>query len=296
MIFYGRLLIFTVPSYERTFAMNIRLVSDSSGNIYPDQTPKVYSAPMKVVTTQKEYVDNDDLNVPEMLSELKQYKGKSSTACPSVDDWLQTFGDSDIVYGVSITSNLSGCYNSAMIAKAQYEEAHPERKVFILDTLSTGPEMQLLLEKYDELIKEGFGFDQIVSKIKEYLKKTHLTFMLSSLDNFAKNGRVNPVVAKAVGVLGIRIVGKASDEGTLEPMHKCRGERKGLVQLLETMKALGYKGGKVRLAHSYNPEAAENFKNMILSVFPKASIKTVLNRGLCCYYAEEGGLLVGFES
>ncbi|MBQ4158319.1 MAG: DegV family protein [Clostridia bacterium] len=276
--------------------MNIRLVSDSSGNIYPDQTPKVYSAPMKVVTTQKEYVDNDDLSVPEMLSELKQYKGKSSTACPSVDDWLQTFGDSDIVYGVSITSNLSGCYNSAMIAKAQYEEAHPEKKVFILDTLSTGPEMQLLLEKYDELIKEGFGFDQIVSKIKEYLKKTHLIFMLSALDNFAKNGRVNPVVAKAVGVLGIRIVGKASDEGTLEPMHKCRGERKGLVQLLETMKALGYKGGKVRLSHSYNPETAENFKNMILSVFPKASIKTVLNRGLCCYYAEEGGLLVGFES
>lgn len=276
--------------------MKIRLVADSSANVYPDQIPEVHSAPMKVVTSVKEYVDTDDLNVPEMLTELKQYKGKSSTACPSVNDWLETFGDADIVYGVSITSNLSGCYNAAMIAKEQYEQMYPNRKVFILDTLSTGPEMQLLLEKYDELIKGGFSFEDVVTKIKEYLKKTHLAFLLASLDNFAKNGRVNPVVAKAVGVLGIRIVGKASDEGTLEPMHKCRGEKKGLNQLFETMKDLGYKGGKVRLAHSYNPEAAENFKNMILSVFPKASIKTVLNRGLCCFYAEEGGLLVGFES
>ena len=275
--------------------MKIRLVADSSANISPDQIPEALSAPMKVVTTVKEYVDTDDLNVPEMLYDLKQYKGKSSTACPSVDDWLETFGDADIVYGVSITSNLSGCYNAAMIAKAQYEEMHPERKVFILDSLSTGPEMQLIIEKYDELIKKGFGFDEVVSEIKKYLKKTHLIFLLASLDNFAKNGRVNPVVAKAVGVLGIRIVGKASDEGTLEPMHKCRGEKKGLIQLFETMKAMGYNGGKVRLAHSYNPEAAENFKNMILSVFPKACIKTAVNRGLCCFYAEEGGLLVGFE-
>lgn len=275
--------------------MKIRLVADSSANIYPNHTPTVYQAPMKIVTTVKEYVDDHNLNVPEMLSELKAYKGKSSTACPSANDWLEIFGDADIVYGVSITSNLSGCYNAAMIAKAQYEEAHPDRKVFILDTLSTGPEMQLLLEKYDELIKKGLSFDGVVTEIKAYLKKTHLAFFLSSLDNFAKNGRVNPVVAKAIGVLGLRIVGKASDEGTLEPMHKVRGERKTLLQLFETMKNLGYKGGKVRLAHSYNAETAETFKIMILASYPQADISITLNRGLCCFYAEEGGLLVGFE-
>lgn len=275
--------------------MKIRLVADSSANIYPNHSPEVHASPMKIVTTVKEYVDDDNLNVPEMLKELKAYKGKSSTACPSADDWLDTFGDADIVYGVSITSNLSGCFNAAMIAKAQYEEAHPERKVFILDTLSTGPEMQLLLEKYDELIGKGLSFEQVVSGIKEYHKKTHLAFFLSSLDNFAKNGRVNPVIAKAIGVLGLRIVGKASDEGTLEPMHKVRGERKTLVQLFETMKSLGYKGGKVRLSHSYNPEAALAFKALVLDSFPNADISVALNRDLCCFYAEEGGLLAGFE-
>lgn len=275
--------------------MKIRLVADSSANIYPNHTPVVYAAPMKIVTSVKEYVDDDNLNVPEMLKELREYKGKSSTACPSANDWLETFEDADIVYGVSITSNLSGCYNAAMVAKAQYEESHPGRKVFILDTLSTGPEMQLLLEKYDELIKNGLSFDEVVSEIREYHKKTHLAFFLSSLDNFAKNGRVNPVVAKAIGVLGLRIVGKASDEGTLEPMHKVRGERKTLLQLFETMKDLGYKGGKVRLAHSYNVDTAESFKNIILASFPDADVSYTLNRGLCCYYAEEDGLLAGFE-
>ena len=275
--------------------MKIRLVADSSANIYPENTPKVYCAPMKIVTDVKEYVDEDGLNVPEMLTEMKLYKGKSSTACPSVNDWLETFGDADYVYGASITSNLSGCYNAAMIAKKQYEEEHPDRKVFILDTFSTGPEMQLILEKYDELIRSGADFDTVVTEIKEYSKKTHLMFFLESLDNFAKNGRVNPVVAKAIGVLGLRIVGKASSEGTLEPMHKCRGEKKTLQQLYTCLKELGFDGGKVRLAHSYNPEAAEAFAEVIRKDYPDCDITILLNRGLCCYYAEEGGLLVGFE-
>jgi len=275
--------------------MKIRLVADSSANIYPGNKPEAFSAPMKIVTTEKEYVDDDHLDVPGMLKELRQYKGKSSTACPSVDDWLNTFGDADIVYGVSITSNLSGCYNAAMIAAQQYMEQHPDRKVFILDTLSTGPEMQLLLEKYASLVESGKSFDEVVSEIKEYSKKTHLIFSLESLDNFAKNGRVNPVVAKAIGVLGLRIVGKASDEGTLEPMHKCRGEKKAMQQLLSTMKSLGFSGGKVRLAHSYNEKLARDFAALIKKEFPESDITYLCNRGLCCYYAEEGSFLVGFE-
>ncbi len=273
----------------------VKIVADSSSDLFALDSVDFSAAPLKIITADNEYVDDENLDVEGMVNTLLHYKGKSSTACPSANDWLETFGDADIVYGVSITSNLSGCYNAAMIAKAQYEETYPDRKVFILDTLSTGPEMQLLLEKYDELIGKGLSFDQVVSEIKAYHKSTHLAFFLSSLDNFAKNGRVNPVIAKAIGVLGLRIVGKASDEGTLEPMHKIRGERKTLVQLFETMKSLGYKGGKVRLAHSYNPEAAENFKSLILSSFPDADITITLNRGLCCFYAEEGGLLAGFE-
>lgn len=273
--------------------MKARFVADSSANCY---TNNVFaSVPMKVQAGATEYVDDDNLNVPAMLDELDAYKGKSSSACPSSAQWLEAFGDAEEVYGVAITSGLSGCYNAARIAAEEYTAAHPERKVFILDSLSTGPEMELIVEKYQELVREGLSFEAVKAKIQAYLAHTHLMFSLESLANFAKNGRVNPAVAALAGLLGIRVVGKASDEGTLEPLHKCRGERKALLQLLASMKEIGYAGGKVRLAHSYNEKAALSFKEMILSHFPDADVSIRLNRGLCCYYAERGGLLVGFE-
>lgn len=276
--------------------MKIRLVADSSANIHIDPSMDVAYVPLKIVTDQKEYTDTDSLDVPNMLKDLREYKGKSSTACPSISDWIDAFGDADTVYGVAITSNLSGCYNAASIAADEYMSSHPGARVFILDSLSTGPEMQLILEKYTELIRAGKSYEEICEEIRAYHARTHLIFSLESLDNFAKNGRVSPIVAKAVGVLGIRIVGKASDEGTLEPLHKCRGEKRALQQLLDSMTELGYQGGKVRIAHSYNEEAATTFANMIRAHFPVYDISIIRNRGLCCYYAEEGGVLVGFET
>ena len=96
-------------------------------------------------------------------------------------------------------------------------------------------------------------------------------------------------------MLGLRIVGKASDEGTLEPMHKCKGEKKAISKLFEMLKEMGYRGGKVRISHSYNEGAAKAFANKVLEEFPDCDISINVNRGLCCYYAEEGGVLIGFE-
>ena len=102
-------------------------------------------------------------------------------------------------------------------------------------------------------------------------------------------------MAKIAGVLGIRLVGMAS-EGTLKPLHKCRGEKKTLETLKEVMMAMGYKGGKVRISHCLNLEAAQKLKESILSVFPKTDIKINICTALCSFYAEKGGLLVGFET
>lgn len=173
---------------------------------------------------------------------------------------------------------------------------HPGRKVFILDSLSTGPELELLIEKYRELIDFGCSFDEIQQRIKEYLKQTHLLFSLESLSNFAKNGRVSPALAAAANLPGIRIVGRASNAGDLEPLHKCCGEKRAIKQLWDCMQQSGYAGGKVRIRHSDNRNAAEMLSGEILSSYPEADIKIGANRGLCSYYAEKGGILVGFES
>ena len=80
-----------------------------------------------------------------MLDYLAEYKGRSYTACPSVDGWLEAFKGADEIYVVTITSSLSGAYNAAMAARELYLQAHEEAKVAVFDSLSTGPEMLLIL-------------------------------------------------------------------------------------------------------------------------------------------------------
>ena len=140
--------------------MKVTLVADSSANIHSNKDMSVNYVPLRIVTDEKEYIDTPDLNVKLMLNDLKSYKGRSSTACPGVNDWLEAFGDADMVLGATLTSNLSGCYNSARIAVEEYLEMKPDAKVFIMDSLSTGPELQLLLEKMDEYVKRGFSFEK----------------------------------------------------------------------------------------------------------------------------------------
>ncbi|WP_054639693.1 DegV family protein [Lactococcus fujiensis] len=115
------------------------------------------------------------------------------------------------------------------------------------------------------------------------------------MKNLANNGRVNPLVAKAVGLLGIRIVGKASEKGDLDPLDKCRGEKRALSCIFDNMNKLGFKGGKVKIGHVGNETAAHSLKQIILSKFENTDIEIYPTRGLCSFYAEKGGLLVGFE-
>lgn len=107
------------------------IVADSSANLFQADCADFMPVPLKILTDEKEYVDNEALDVDAMLADLLEYKGRSSTACPSVGDWLHAFGDAEEVYGVSLTSHLSGCYNAACIAAEEYMAEHPGRKVFI---------------------------------------------------------------------------------------------------------------------------------------------------------------------
>ena len=275
--------------------MTVKIVTDSSADMLTMSGVDFQSAPMKIITARREYVDTAELDVQGMVTDLAHYKGRSSTSCPNANDWLAAFGDAEQVFCVTITGTLSGSYNAATLAKELYEEAHPERRVFVLNSLSAGPEMGLILQKLRELVLAGGAFDHICRDITAYSRKTGLLFMLESLKNFANNGRVSPLVAKTVGLLGVRVVGKASDHGDLQPLSKCRGESKALDTLVQYLKELGLKAGKVRIGHCFNEGAALALRQRILNVFHAATVELYPCRGLCSFYAENGGLLVGFE-
>lgn len=275
--------------------MKIKIVADSSASLLSAADGSFVSVPLTLRTDEREFVDNETLDIKEMTDYLASYKGKSGSACPSSQDWVDAFGDAEEVYAIAITSNLSGSFNSLRIAKEQYEEEYPDRKVCIIDSLSAGSELKLIIEKIQELKAEGKSFEEVSDAIVEYQKHTHLIFCLKSLRNLANNGRVNPAVAKIAGVLNIHVVGIASAEGTLEQREKARGAKKALVAIDSLLKEFNYNGGKVIIDHCFNETDANAVKDHILAAYPDAEIRIAETRGLCSFYAEVGGLMVGFE-
>ncbi|WP_270396989.1 DegV family protein [Catenibacterium mitsuokai] len=275
--------------------MKRKIVADSSCDIWELNGVDFAVAPITISTDNKHYVDNQELDVHLMSEELAKYKGVSHTACPSVGSWLDCYEGYDEVFVVTLTGAMSGTYNSAMTAKGIYEEENENVKVHVFDSLSTGPEMRLLIEKLKEMIEEDLPFEEIVEKGQDYLKHSRLFFALKSLHNFAMNGRVSKTVASAIGVLNISIFATASEEGTIQQISKCRGEKKVVKSMIEHLENAGYHGGKVRISHADNLKLAHNVRDKILELYPHADIIVYPMGGLCTYYAEIGGLLVGCE-
>ena len=275
--------------------MKRKIVTDSSCDIWELNGVDFAVAPMTISTDNKHYVDNQELDVRLMSEDLAKYKGVSHTACPSVGSWLDCYEGSDEVFVVTLTGAMSGTYNSAMSAKGIYEEENENVKIHVFDSLSTGPEMRLLIEKLKEMIEEDLTFEEIVEKGQDYLNHTRLFFALKSLHNFAMNGRVSKAVASAIGVLNISIFATASEEGTIQQISKCRGEKKVVKSMIEHLENAGYHGGKVRISHADNLKLAHNVRDKILELYPHADIIVYPMGGLCTYYAEIGGLLVGCE-
>lgn len=273
----------------------MKIVSDSSSNVFHVEGLNYVTVPMKVIAEDKEFIDTPELDLQNMVDTLKNHKGKSGSSCPNVQEWLDAFeGDEDII-GITISKNLSGSYNSAKQAAEEFMQTHPGRKVFIVDSMSAGPEQMMLIEKMKELIEAGCDFETVKEKTLEYQNRTHILFCLESLTNLARNGRVSPAVAKIAGVLGMRVVGDAQN-GQIVPIHKPRGHKKAMQTLVAMMEERGMQDGDlVRVAHCFGQQQAEDLKATTLERFPGVRFIIEPTTALCSFYAEAGGLMIGFE-
>ncbi len=275
--------------------MYIKIVADSGSDILELKRVPFASVPLKIRAGDREFSDTADANPEDMIAYLKNYKGKSGSACPSAGEWLEAFEDAENVFCVAMTSNLSGSYNAARVAAERYTEEFPERRVHVIDTLSAGSEMGLIIQKLEELITEKISFEEIVERITAYQQKTGLAVIIKSLHNFVQNGRVKPSVAVFASVLGICLVCEASAQGTLQPIKKVRGDKKAVRDAFLHMKEEGYCGGRVKIDHCRGMDVANMLSEQIRTEYPNAEIVIDETRLLCSYYAEEGGVLIGYE-
>ncbi len=274
----------------------MRIIADSSCDLYTLDVPDFKTVPLKVYTDERSFTDDTSLNIKDMLDYLASYKGRSYTSCPSLDLWMDAFEGASEIFVVTVTSALSGSYNSAMLAAQTFQQDHPEVKISVIDSLTTGAEEILLLYKLAELTKSGERFEDIDKKIRDYLKHSRLFFSFFSLHNLGQNGRVNKAVAAALNVLNISVIGTASEEGKISVLTKAKGERKSVRTVIQESVKAGYNGGRAVITHVENEPMAELLKQEILSTYPQAEIHILPARGLCSYYMERRGIVIGFEA
>lgn len=273
----------------------VKFIADSACDLKEYPEINFETVPLTLFTDEKSFVDDLNLNVHEVLDFFYAHKGKSYTSCPATQAWLDAFEGYDEIYVVTITSGLSGTYSGANVAKTQFLSKHPTAKICIVDSLMTGSGEVLLLEKLVELKNQGKTFEEVSSEILSYRDSLRLFFGLRSLHNLAANGRVNKIVASAIGIMNIRILGTASKAGTIDPIAKCRGDKKIIETTIEEMKKAGFKGGKVRICHVENEALSAQIADAIQKEFGNVDLRYFPTRGLCSYYAERGGIILGCE-
>lgn len=241
------------------------------------------------------FIDDEGLDIEQMMATMYGTSAAASSSCPSPDAFLSAYRGADNVIAITITGTLSGSQNSAQLAKNLLLEENPNINIHVIDSLSAGGEVDLIVEELNRLIGQGLTFDQVVEAITAYQEKTKLLFVLAKVDNLVKNGRLSKLVGAVVGLLNIRMVGEASPEGTLELLQKARGQKKAVQASVEEMVKAGYQGGRVTIAQSNNEKIGQQISEKLLAQFPSADIQIIPTSGLCSFYAEDGGILMGYE-
>jgi DegV family protein with EDD domain len=252
--------------------------------------------PLKIEVGATEFSDGAGFVPDDMITTLDTYHEKTSTASPSPGEWQDAFMKYDKVFALTITSALSGSHLSASIGKQMTLEKDNTKAVEVLDSLSTGPEMTLIVQKLSEYIAHGFDFADISQRIRAYMQRTKLLFVLESVDNLMNNGRVSKLEAALIRTLNIRLLGRASAKGQLDVFQKSRGKMKIFTAAVESMLSEGYCGGKVIISHCRNHEMADFIREKVIEKYHEAEVIIMKAKGLNSYYAEKGGVLIGFET
>lgn len=285
------------------------IVADSSCNhrSFDTGNPDIMfgSVPLKIHVGTREFIDNAELDIDELNRAVAAEQEASSSSCPSAGEWAEEFRRADKVIALTISGALSGSYEAAMMARTMVLDEHARandgiiagKEIHVHDSRSAGAKLEILVELIVRYLNENADatFDEVVRHLEAIDSKMQITFSLSSYDNLVKNGRLPRLAGGIASKLNIRIFGTATDEGTIKVIGSTRGEKKAQKKIIERMESLGYHGGLVYIDHSSNAEGARDMADAIASKWPTATIRILPCDGLCSYYAEESGMIIGFE-
>ena len=277
--------------------MSYKILIDSCGEFLEQwkTDDRFESVPLVLTVGGENIVDDETFDQAEFLKKVAACEECPKSACPSPERYMKAFEcDAERIYAITLSSELSGSYNSAVLGKNLLLEEHPEKKIYVFNSRSASVGETLIAMKIEECEKAGLAFDEVVRTVEEYISGQNTFFVLEKLDTLRKNGRLSGVKALVATALKIKPVMGSTDEGTICQLDQARGMNKALVKMMEHIVSKTSEGEKKALAicHCNCPERAEMFKEAIAEKMNPAQIIVLNTAGVSTMYANAGGIIV----
>ena len=274
------------------------LISDSCCDLYTleggEGKMDFATIPFSIRIGGREYIDDENMNIGEMLEANETHAEMAQTACPSPEAWREKFAAPGPVIAFTISSALSGSYNSAMTGRDMALEDEPDKQIAVIDSRATGPEVSMLIWRARDLILEGKAFEEIVKDLNETAERIHTSFALISYHNLIKSGRVNRLIGFIAGHLGFWGIGIGDEKGEIAIRGKARGSKSMVRFLTEEVGKVGVAGKQIVISHCQNLKDAEALKAALEAAHSGVEVLVQAARGLDSFYAERCGLIVGY--
>ena len=282
--------------------MSYKIVIDSCGELTDElkRDPHYENVALELDVDDYHVMDDESFNQLEFLQKVKESPNSPKSSCPPPARFMDAFGENDHVYMITLSSQLSGSYNSAMLAKELYEEqqeSEGEKKrtrIHVFDSKSASIGETLIGMKIQEYEEAGETFERIIEKVEHYIADINTFFVLESLETLRKNGRLSNLKAALVTALNIKPVMGSTAIGAIQQLGQARGMNKALESMVEKMLAVtkNCEEKVLAIAHCNCPDRAKRVKERIEKLAHFKNIVIVNTAGVSSMYANDGGVIL----
>ncbi len=254
---------------------------------------EINSVPLSMMVGGKEFIDDDELNMDNFMSEMKACTEKVGSASPSPFAYKEAMKNAGKSIIVTLSKKLSGSYNSAVTARHIAEE-EGEVDAHIIDSKSASAGQTLIALKLHEMLSENNAIESVKAGIESFIDNMKTYFVLENYDNLQKNGRMNKLVGKLIQVLDIKLIMGADGDGGIALFKKARGVKQTIKNMLDLIHESGKETERLVISHCGNPDLAEKIAEAVRERFNFKEIFIVPTGGLSSLYADDKGVVIAF--
>ncbi len=277
--------------------MSYKIIVDSCGEL-PERCkndPHFESVPLSMQVDDFLIVDDETFDQADFLKKVAESPNCPKSSCPSPERYMEAYNcDADHVYAITLSGNLSGSYNSAVLGKNLYLEEYGDKKIHVFDSCSASIGETLLALKIEELEKEGLPFEEIVEKVTAYRDEQHTYFVLETLETLRKNGRLSNLKAFVANALNIKPVMGATPEGQIIQLSQTRGINRAVLKMVDYLQeeVVNPEEKILAISHCNCPARAEMLKAELEKRVKVKEIIILDTRGISSMYASDGGVIM----